>query len=46
MPYYQDTEVCPLLSFLSNLDELVVGDEFLIRVLDETLTYEVDQIRL
>lgn len=28
------------------MDELVVGDEFLIRVLDETLTYEVDQIRI
>ena len=34
----------PSAKLFTNLDELVVGDEFLIRVLDETLTYEVDQI--
>lgn len=36
----------PSAKLFTNLDELVVGDEFLIRVLDETLTYEVDQIRI
>lgn len=30
----------------TDLDKLVEGDEFVIRVLDETLTYEVDQIRI
>ena len=29
----------------TNLDELETGDVFMLRVLDETLTYEVDQIR-
>ena len=29
----------------SDLDQLTEGDVFLLRVLDETLTYEVDQIR-
>ena len=28
----------------TNLDQLVVGDKFMLHVLDETLTYEVDQI--
>lgn len=36
----------PSAKLFTNLDELVVGDEFFIRVLDETLTYEVDQIRI
>ena len=30
----------------TNLDKLVVGDYFYINVLDEVLTYEVDQIRI
>ena len=30
----------------TDLDKLSEGDEFLIRTLDETLTYEVDQIRV
>ncbi len=30
----------------TNLDQLEVGDTFTITVLDETLTYEVDQIRI
>ena len=36
----------PSAKLFTNLDELVIGDEFIIRVLDETLTYEVDQIRI
>lgn len=35
----------PSAKLFSNLDLLGVGDTFIIRVLDETLTYEVDQIR-
>ena len=35
----------PSARLFTNLDKLVVGDEFILRVLDETLTYEVDQIR-
>ena len=31
---------------LTDLDQLEVGDTFVIHVLDETLTYEVDQIRI
>ncbi len=34
----------PSAKLFTNLDKVVVGDTFLIRVLDETLTYEVDQI--
>ena len=34
----------PSAKLFTNLDKLVEGDTFLIRVLDETLTYEVDQI--
>ncbi len=34
----------PSAKLFTNLDKLVAGDTFLIRVLDETLTYEVDQI--
>lgn len=34
----------PSAKLFTNLDKLVEGDRFLIRVLDETLTYEVDQI--
>lgn len=35
----------PSAKLFSNLDQLTEGDVFLLRVLDETLTYEVDQIR-
>ena len=35
----------PSAKLFSDLDELTEGDVFLLRVLDETLTYEVDQIR-
>lgn len=35
----------PSAKLFSNLDLLGAGDTFVIRVLDETLTYEVDQIR-
>lgn len=34
----------PSAKLFTDLDQLVVGDTFLLRVLDETLTYEVDQI--
>ena len=34
----------PSAKLFTNLDQLAVGDRFLLRVLDETLTYEVDQI--
>lgn len=34
----------PSASLFTDLDKLTVGDEFLLRILDETLTYEVDQI--
>lgn len=36
----------PSAKLFTNLDELTEGDTFIIRVLDETLTYEVDQIRI
>ena len=36
----------PSAKLFSDLDELKPGDTFTIRVLDETLTYEVDQIRI
>ena len=36
----------PSAKLFSNLDKLAEGDTFLIRTLDETLTYEVDQIRI
>lgn len=36
----------PSARLFTDLDKMVVGDTFLIRVLDETLTYEVDQIRI
>ena len=36
----------PSAKLFTNLDQLVVGDIFIMRVLDETLTYEVDQIRI
>lgn len=35
----------PSAKLFTNLDELEMGDVFMLRVLDETLTYEVDQIR-
>ena len=34
----------PSAKLFSDLDKVVVGDVFMIQVLDETLTYEVDQI--
>ena len=34
----------PSAELFTNLDKLAVGDTFLLRVLDEVLTYEVDQI--
>ncbi len=34
----------PSAKLFTNLDKLAVGDTFMLRVLDETLTYEVDQI--
>ena len=34
----------PSASLFTNLDQLVAGDTFVIRVLDEVLSYEVDQI--
>lgn len=34
----------PSAELFSNLDQLEAGDVFLLRILDETLTYEVDQI--
>lgn len=34
----------PSAKLFTNLDQLVEGDIFIMRVLDETLTYEVDQI--
>lgn len=34
----------PSAKLFKNLDKLVVGDKFVMRVLDEVLTYEVDQI--
>ena len=34
----------PSAKLFTNLDQLVAGDTFLIRTLDEVLTYEVDQI--
>ena len=36
----------PSAKLFSDLDELVVGDLWTINVLDQTLTYEVDQIRV
>lgn len=36
----------PSARLFTDLDQLVVGDYFMLHVLDETLTYEVDQIRI
>ena len=36
----------PSAKLFTDLDKLKEGDEFILRVLDETLTYEVDQIRI
>ena len=36
----------PRARLFTDLDKLLVGDTFMLRVLDETLTYEVDQIRI
>ena len=34
----------PSAKLVTNLDKLVIGDVFMLRILDEVLTYEVDQI--
>ena len=34
----------PSAKLFTNLDQVLVGDTFLLHILDETLTYEVDQI--
>ena len=36
----------PSARLFTDLDKIVVGDQFMIHVLDEVLTYEVDQIRI
>ena len=36
----------PSAKLFTNLDQLVEGDTFVLRVLDEVLTYQVDQIRI
>ena len=36
----------PSAKLFTNLDQLKEGDYFILRILDETLTYEVDQIRI
>jgi len=36
----------PSAKLFTNLDQLQVGDTFLFRILDETLTYEVDQVKI
>ena len=36
----------PSAKLFTNLDEMVEGDTFSLHVLDQTLTYEVDQIRV
>ena len=36
----------PSAKLFTDLDQMVIGDYFLIHVLNETLTYEVDQIRI
>ena len=36
----------PSARLFTDLDQLVVGDVFMFRILDEILTYEVDQIRI
>jgi len=36
----------PSAKLFTDLDKLVVGDVFMLHILEETLTYEVDQIRI
>ena len=36
----------PSARLFTDLDKIVIGDVFLLRVLDEVLTYEVDQVRI
>lgn len=36
----------PSAKLFTNLDQMMEGDTFILKVLDETLTYEVDQIRI
>ena len=36
----------PTAKLFTDLDKLVVGDKFQLNILDQTLTYEVDQIRI
>ena len=36
----------PSAKLFTDIDQMVIGDIFLLQILDETLTYEVDQIRI
>lgn len=36
----------PSARLFTDLDDLIVGDTFMLRILDEVLTYEVDKIRI
>ena len=36
----------PAARLFTNLDQLEVGDKFIVQILDRTITYEVDQIRI
>ena len=36
----------PSAKLFTDLDRLIVGDKFMLQVLDEVLTYEIDQIRI
>lgn len=36
----------PSAKLFTDIDQLVAGDEFMLNILDDTLTYEVDQIRI
>lgn len=36
----------PSAKLFTDIDQLVPGDEFMLHILDDTLTYEVDQIRI
>ncbi len=43
---YPDTEDLHLQSYFTDIDQMAEGDVFMIYVLGETLTYQVDQIRI
>lgn len=45
MPFCRVTEGCLSAKLFTDLDQLVVGDTFTIKVLDQVLTYQVDQIK-